>query len=131
MSRVVFRKCADCFNICGSLLCLILIMTSIYLLRMNRVGGQSEVIKPTVNGALNIMRSCSKAKTVKRVIYTSTTGTIVIQQHPQSEYDESFWTDVDFCKAQKMTGWVSIHTCARAHAFIVLPKFSNRYLLNC
>ncbi|PSR99661.1 Dihydroflavonol 4-reductase [Actinidia chinensis var. chinensis] len=67
---------------------------------------ESEVIKPTVNGALNIMRSCSKAKTVKRVIYTSTTGTIVIQQHPQSEYDESFWTDVDFCKAQKMTGWM-------------------------
>ncbi|PSR99660.1 Dihydroflavonol 4-reductase [Actinidia chinensis var. chinensis] len=67
---------------------------------------ESEVIKPTVNGVLNIMRSCSKAESVKRLIYTSTTGTISRQQHPQSEYDESFWTDIDFCRAQKMAGWM-------------------------
>nr|ASU87423.1 dihydroflavonol-4-reductase [Camellia sinensis] len=72
---------------------------------------ENEVIKPTVNGVLNIMRSCSKAKTVKRLIHTSTTGTVVIQPQPQpqpepDQYDESFWTDINFCKAQKMTGWM-------------------------
>ncbi|XP_058217225.1 dihydroflavonol 4-reductase-like [Rhododendron vialii] len=67
---------------------------------------QNEVIKPTVNGVLNIMRSCCKAKTVKRLIYTSTTGTVAVQRHPQPEFNESFWTDIDFCKDQKMTAWM-------------------------
>lgn len=67
---------------------------------------QNKVIKPTVNGVLNIMRSCCKAKTVKRLIYTSTTGTVAVQRHPQPEFNESFWTDIDFCKEQKMTAWV-------------------------
>ncbi|KAK3009774.1 hypothetical protein RJ639_014292 [Escallonia herrerae] len=70
------------------------------------VDPENEVIKPTVNGVLNVMRSCSKAKTVKRFIYTSTTGTVVLQpQPPPPEYDESFWTDVDFCRAKKMIAW--------------------------
>ncbi|KAH7849520.1 hypothetical protein Vadar_019036 [Vaccinium darrowii] len=67
---------------------------------------ENEVIKPTVNGVLNIMRSCCKAKTVKRLVYTSTTGTVAVQEHPQPEYNESFWTDIDFCKTQKMTAWM-------------------------
>ncbi|CAL5384922.1 unnamed protein product [Camellia sinensis] len=80
---------------------------------------ENEVIKPTVNGVLNIMRSCSKAKTVKRLIHTSTTGTVVIQPQPQpqpepDQYDESFWTDINFCKAQKMTGWHNRATCEPA-----------------
>ncbi|XP_034675143.1 dihydroflavonol 4-reductase-like [Vitis riparia] len=68
---------------------------------------QNEVIDPTVNGVLDIMRACTKAKTVKRFIYTSTTGTITVGPEPLPlEYDESFWTDVDYCKAQKMTAWM-------------------------
>ncbi|KAF2324604.1 hypothetical protein GH714_015558 [Hevea brasiliensis] len=59
-----------------------------------------------VDGVLNIMRSCLKAKTIRRFIYTSTAGTVAIQPPPPlPEYDESFWTDVDFCYAEKMPGW--------------------------
>ena len=68
------------------------------------------MIKPTVNGMLDIMRACTKAKSVKRLIYTSTTGTISTgPQPPPLEFDESFWTDIDYCKAQKMTAWVRTH----------------------
>ncbi|XP_028099565.1 dihydroflavonol 4-reductase-like [Camellia sinensis] len=67
---------------------------------------ENELIKPTVNGVLNIMRSCSKAKTVKRLICTSTTGAVTVQPPPEpDQYDESFWTDVDFCKEKKIPGW--------------------------
>ncbi|KAJ9186556.1 hypothetical protein P3X46_002113 [Hevea brasiliensis] len=67
---------------------------------------EADIIKPTVNGVLNIMRSCLKAKTIRRFIYTSTTGTVTVQPPPPPpEYDESFWTDVDFCYAEKMPGW--------------------------
>ncbi|KAJ9674757.1 hypothetical protein PVL29_023970 [Vitis rotundifolia] len=68
---------------------------------------ENEMIKPTVNGMLDIMRACTEAKSVKRLIYTSTTGTISTgPQPPPLEFDESFWTDIDYCKAQKMTAWM-------------------------
>ncbi|OAY50698.1 bifunctional dihydroflavonol 4-reductase/flavanone 4-reductase [Manihot esculenta] len=67
---------------------------------------EAETIKPTVNGVLNIMRSCLKAKTIRRFIYTSTTGAVTVgPPPPPPEYDESFWTDIDFCYAEKMPGW--------------------------
>ncbi|KAF3774739.1 Dihydroflavonol-4-reductase [Nymphaea thermarum] len=34
-----------------------------------------EVIKPAVNGMLNIMRSCLKARTLRCVVFTSSAGT--------------------------------------------------------
>nr|BAF93856.1 dihydroflavonol 4-reductase [Iris x hollandica] len=67
---------------------------------------ENEVIKPTINGVLSIMRSCKKAGTVKRVVFTSSAGTVDVKEHQQTEYDESSWSDVDFCRRVKMTGWM-------------------------
>nr|ALU11270.1 dihydroflavonol 4-reductase 1 [Nelumbo lutea] len=67
---------------------------------------ENEVIKPCIEGVLNIMRSCAKAKTVRRVVFTSSAGTVNVQEHQQPEYDESSWSDVDFCRRTKMTGWM-------------------------
>ena len=69
---------------------------------------QNEVIRPKINGMLDIMKSCAKAKTVCRLVFTSSAGTVCMQQHKQSAYDERCWSDVEFCMATKMTGWVSI-----------------------
>ncbi|RWR93624.1 dihydroflavonol 4-reductase [Cinnamomum micranthum f. kanehirae] len=67
---------------------------------------ENEVIKPTINGVLNIMRSCKKATTVKRVIFTSSAGTVNIEETQRSEYDENCYSDVEFCRKVKMTGWM-------------------------
>lgn len=69
---------------------------------------QNEVIKPTVAGMLDIMKSCVDAKTVKRLVFTSSAGTVIGEQHRKPVYDETCWTDVQFCRTQKMTGWVYI-----------------------
>lgn len=37
---------------------------------------QNEVIRPTINGMLGIMKSCAKAKTVCRLVFTSSAGTV-------------------------------------------------------
>ncbi|KAF3783185.1 Dihydroflavonol-4-reductase [Nymphaea thermarum] len=66
----------------------------------------NEVIKPAVNGMLNIMRSCLKAKTVRRVVFTSSAGTVNIQEQARPVYDEECWSDVEFCRTKKMTGWM-------------------------
>nr|AHW45706.1 mutant dihydroflavonol 4-reductase [Allium cepa] len=67
---------------------------------------ENEVIKPAVNGMLSIMKSCKKAGTVKRVIFTSSAGTVNVEEHQKPEYDENSWSDIDFCRRVKMTGWM-------------------------
>lgn len=68
---------------------------------------QNEVIKPTINGLLDIMKACEKAKTVRRLVFTSSAGTVDVTEHPKPVIDETCWSDVEFCRRVKMTGWVS------------------------
>nr|ABK26123.1 unknown [Picea sitchensis]ABR17284.1 unknown [Picea sitchensis] len=70
---------------------------------------ENDIIKPTVNGVLNVMKSCAKAKSVKRVVFTSSAGTVNFTddfQTPGKVFDESCWTNVDLCRKVKMTGWM-------------------------
>nr|ABY25281.1 dihydroflavonol 4-reductase A [Convolvulus arvensis] len=68
---------------------------------------ENEVIKPAVDGILSIINSCAKAKTVKRLVFTSSTATIDFQENKKLVYDESCWSDLDFIYANKiiMPGW--------------------------
>ncbi|KAF1883198.1 hypothetical protein Lal_00003382 [Lupinus albus] len=67
---------------------------------------ENEVIKPTINGLLDIMKACLKAKTVRRLVFTSSAGTVNVTEHRKVDYDETCWSDVDFCRRVKMTGWM-------------------------
>uniref|UniRef100_A0A0D6R8V0 Flavanone 4-reductase n=1 Tax=Araucaria cunninghamii TaxID=56994 RepID=A0A0D6R8V0_ARACU len=70
---------------------------------------ENEIIKPTVNGVLSVMRSCAKAKSVKRVVFTSSAGTVNFTDDfktPGKVFDETCWTNVDLCRGEKMTGWM-------------------------
>ncbi|KAL3734183.1 hypothetical protein ACJRO7_023518 [Eucalyptus globulus] len=67
---------------------------------------ENEVIKPTVEGVLGIMRACAKAKTVRRLVFTSSAGTVDVQEHRKPVYSEEDWCDMDFVLATKMTGWM-------------------------
>ncbi|XP_078159142.1 dihydroflavonol 4-reductase-like [Carex rostrata] len=67
---------------------------------------ENEVIKPAVEGMLGIMKSCKEAGTVKRVVFTSSAGTVCVEEHMKPVYDETCWTDIDFCQKVKMTGWM-------------------------
>lgn len=74
------------------------------------------MIKPTIDGMLNVLRSCLRAKTVRRVVFTSSAGTVAIQETHKSIYDENSWSDVDFCRAKKMTGWVLDSSIYSSHS---------------
>ncbi|CAO2208768.1 unnamed protein product [Urochloa humidicola] len=67
---------------------------------------ENEVIKPTVEGMLSIMRACKEAGTVRRVVFTSSAGTVNIEERQRPVYDHDNWSDVDFCRRVKMTGWM-------------------------
>ena len=68
---------------------------------------QNEVIEPTIKGLLDIMKACVKAKSVRRIVFTSSAGTVDVAEQPKAFYDENCWSDVEFCRRVKMTGWVS------------------------
>ncbi|CAA7408351.1 unnamed protein product [Spirodela intermedia] len=67
---------------------------------------ENEVIKPTIDGVLNVLRSCDKAGTVKRVVFTSSAGSVNVVEHPKSQYEETDWSDFAFIRRVKMTGWM-------------------------
>ena len=87
---------------------------------------QNEVIKPTINGMLSIMKACVEAKTVQKLVFTSSAGTVRFQEHEKLVYDESCWTDVEYCRAKKTTGWVCFFSFPKFYHFFFLFIIRNR-----
>ena len=85
---------------------------------------QNDVIKPAVYGTLNVLRTCTKAKTVKRVVVTSSMAAACVNESvEQNQYiDENCWTDVDFLRAKEPAGWVErkIIKCFKILAIVVV-----------
>lgn len=68
---------------------------------------ENDMIKPAIDGTLNVLRACTKANTVKRVVVTSSAATTSINDSTeQNQYiDESCWTDVHFLRTVQPPGW--------------------------
>lgn len=61
---------------------------------------QSTLIDPCIKGTLNVLNSCSKAASVKRIVLTSSCSSIRYRYDVQqvSPLNESHWTDLEYCK---------------------------------
>ena len=70
---------------------------------------QNDMIKPAIQGVVNVLRACVKAGTVKRVILTSSAATVTINQLNETGLvmDESHWSDVEFLTSIKPPTWVN------------------------
>ncbi|KAG9454263.1 hypothetical protein H6P81_007167 [Aristolochia fimbriata] len=70
---------------------------------------ENEMIKPAIQGTLNVLRACAKSKTVKRVVMTSSTAALngrcrKIKDNIQPMTEEC-WSDVQYLVSEKPEYW--------------------------
>ncbi|CAG0912948.1 unnamed protein product [Notodromas monacha] len=105
---------------------------------------ENQLMRPAVEGTLNVLRACAKAGTVKRVVVTSSVASIFSDtKHKDGErkYNEEDWTDMDdphcdkYCvsktKAEK-AAWDYVKGLSDSEKFelvTICPSFINGPLL--
>ncbi|CAL5352435.1 unnamed protein product [Camellia sinensis] len=66
---------------------------------------QVELIDPALKGTLNVLGSCAKNPSVKRVVLTSSVAAVAFNGRPRAPdvvVDESWFSDPEFCKQNKL-----------------------------
>ncbi|KAL7196560.1 hypothetical protein ACSBR1_036549 [Camellia fascicularis] len=65
---------------------------------------QETLIDPCIKGTLNVLSSCAKATSVRRVVLTSSCSSIRYRDDVQlvSPLNESHWSDLEYCKRYNM-----------------------------
>ncbi|GFP92398.1 tetraketide alpha-pyrone reductase 1 [Phtheirospermum japonicum] len=65
---------------------------------------QTELIDPAVNGTINVLRSCKKASSIKRVVVTSSMASVIFNSNPLEPgvvIDETWVSDPKVCEDNK------------------------------
>ncbi|CAL5423795.1 unnamed protein product [Camellia sinensis] len=66
----------------------------------------AELIEPALNGTLNVLGSCAKNPTVKRVVLTSSIAAVAYNGRPRTSdviIDETWFSDPESCKENKLS----------------------------
>ncbi|MBA0677989.1 hypothetical protein Goari_019358, partial [Gossypium aridum] len=66
---------------------------------------QAEMLDPAVKGTLNVLRSCAKVPSIKRVVITSSIAATVFNGRPLGPdvvVDETWFSDPAFCEKSKL-----------------------------
>ncbi|XP_068644403.1 anthocyanidin reductase ((2S)-flavan-3-ol-forming)-like [Aristolochia californica] len=68
---------------------------------------ETDMIKPAIQGTLNVLRTCAKTKTVKRVLLTSSIAAVcrLREKEDGGVLTEECWSDVEFLVSEKPPNW--------------------------
>nr|GMC90602.1 cinnamoyl-CoA reductase 1-like [Ipomoea batatas] len=68
------------------------------------ISGCEELVDPAVKGTLNVLGSCAKIASVKRVVITSSTASVMFKRNPISPeevVDETWFSDKEYAEEAK------------------------------
>ncbi|XP_073045337.1 phenylacetaldehyde reductase-like isoform X1 [Primulina eburnea] len=71
---------------------------------------QKQLIEPSVNGTLNVLKSCTKAPSIKRVVLTSSIASVTLNRNPRGPdtiMDETWFSDRELCIETKQWYWLA------------------------
>ncbi|KAK8621306.1 hypothetical protein V6N13_067744 [Hibiscus sabdariffa] len=74
-------------------------------LYLNIKDPQAEMVDPALKGTLNVLRSCAKVPSIKRVVLTSSIGAVVFNGRPLGPdivVDETWFSDPNYCEKSKL-----------------------------
>jgi len=85
--------------------------------------GQDDFVQPALKGVLNVLKSCSRAKSVRRLVYTSSVAAACpVNEEGElisgSTLDESTWTPADFMRRKQHPVNVCIYSVSRLIEFL-------------
>ena len=66
---------------------------------------QANLIEPAVKGTQNVLKSCARFRSVKRVILTSSMASVIFNGKPLTPdvvVDETWFSDFAFCVSNKV-----------------------------
>ncbi|CAN6440933.1 unnamed protein product [Victoria cruziana] len=65
---------------------------------------QESLLDPCIKGTVNVLNSCSKSKSIKRVVLTSSCSAIRYRADAElvSPLTESHWSDAEYCKRHNL-----------------------------
>ncbi|XP_050872597.1 phenylacetaldehyde reductase isoform X11 [Lathyrus oleraceus] len=88
----------------------------------------AELIDPAVKGTLNVLRSCAKSPSVKRVVLTSSIAAVAYNTRPKNPeviVNETWFSDPDFCRESQLW-YILSKTLAEAAAW----EFVNEHKID-
>ncbi|KAK4278665.1 hypothetical protein QN277_016484 [Acacia crassicarpa] len=87
---------------------------------------QAELLDPAVKGTLNVLKSCAKFPSVKRVVLTSSMAAVAFNGKPRTPevvVDEAWFSDPDFCRASQL--WYAVSKTLAEEAAWKFTKENN------
>nr|CAB3483477.1 unnamed protein product [Digitaria exilis] len=71
---------------------------------------KEEMLNSAINGTLNVLRSCKKNPSLKRVVLTSSSSTVRIKDEsdlpPNVLLDETSWSSIEYCESLQI--WYAV-----------------------
>ncbi|KAK7466785.1 hypothetical protein BaRGS_00037101 [Batillaria attramentaria] len=81
---------------------------------------EDELIKPAVEGTLNVLRACAKVPSIKRVVVTSSCAAMIFATHTRAPLSEKDWTD-----PTKVDAYTKSKTLAECAAWDFVEKLTG------
>ncbi|PPD85597.1 hypothetical protein GOBAR_DD17453 [Gossypium barbadense] len=90
---------------------------------------EAVLTQRSVDGALGIVKSCLRSKTVKRVVHTSSISAMCFNKENVERMDESFWTDVDYVRSE-LNSYVSSYAISKTETEKAVSEVATEHGLD-